>query len=171
MSKLRRIVKTALLVTPVLITVYDQVGYVGIIRGNSMRPTLNPASSKWTDLVLVDRLSVKWTPVSRGEVVVLIYPKDPRISYVKRVVAVEGDFIRPRNRRSHHVVPAGHCWVEGDNGRASNDSNNFGVVSRGLIQARVRCVIWPLSRLRHLQKGLLADQQERLTIIDECNVT
>lgn len=44
-------------------------------------------------------------------------------------------------------------------------------VSRGLIQARVRCVIWPLSRLRHLQKGLLADQQERLTIIDECNVT
>ena len=34
----------------------------------------------------------------------------------------------PRNRRSHHVVPASHCWVEGDNGRASNDSNNFGVV-------------------------------------------
>ena len=36
--------------------------------------------------------------------------------------------IRPRNHRSYHVVPAGHCWVEGDNGRSSNDSNHFGVV-------------------------------------------
>ena len=44
-------------------------------------------------------------------------------------------------------------------------------VSQGLIQARVRCVMWPPSRLSRLQKGLLADQQERLTIIDECNVT
>ena len=34
----------------------------------------------------------------------------------------------PRNRRSYHVVPTGHCWVEGDNGRSSNDSNHFGVV-------------------------------------------
>ena len=39
----------------------------------------------------------------------------------------------PRNRRSHHVVPAGHCWVEGDNGRSSNDSNNFGVVCDVMI--------------------------------------
>ena len=37
MPKLRRIVKTVVLVTPVLLTVYDQVGYVGIVRGTSMR--------------------------------------------------------------------------------------------------------------------------------------
>lgn len=46
-------------------------------------------------------------------------------------------------------------------------------VSQGLIRARVRYVIWPLSRLHHLQKGLLADQEKRLTMVDddECNVT
>lgn len=37
MPKLRRIVKVTLLVAPVLITVYDQVGYVGIVRGCSMQ--------------------------------------------------------------------------------------------------------------------------------------
>lgn len=169
MSRLR-IVKVAFLVTPVIITIYDQIGYVGIVRGCSMQPTLNPANSRWTDLVLVDRLSIKWAPASRGEVVVLTCPRDPQTSCVKRVVAVEGDFIRPRNRRSYHVVPTGHCWVEGDNGRSSNDSNHFGVVSQGLIRARVHCVIWPLSRLHHLQKQLLADQEKRLTIVDECNV-
>lgn len=71
MSRLRRIVQVSLLVTPVLITTYDQIGYVGIVRGCSMQPTLNPANSRWTDLVLIDRLSIRWTPVSRGEVVVL----------------------------------------------------------------------------------------------------
>lgn len=87
---------------------------------------------------------------------------------------------------SHHVVPPGHCWVEGDNGRLSNDSNNFGVVRsdhngsqcysllkvpQGLIKARVRFVMWPPSRLHYLQQGLLVDQEQRLTIVNECNVT
>lgn len=48
---------------------------------------------------------------------------------------------------------------------------NIVQVSQGLIRARVRCVMWPPSRLQCLQKGLMADQEERLTIIDEYNVT
>ena len=36
MPKLR-IVKVAFLVTPVFITIYDQIGYVGIVRGCSMQ--------------------------------------------------------------------------------------------------------------------------------------
>ena len=36
MSRLR-IVKVAFLVTPVIITIYDQIGYVGIVRGCSMQ--------------------------------------------------------------------------------------------------------------------------------------
>ena len=44
-------------------------------------------------------------------------------------------------------------------------------VSLGLIRARVRYIIWPPSRLHHLQKGLLVDQEKRLTMVDECNIT
>ena len=48
---------------------------------------------------------------------------------------------------------------------------NIVQVSQGLVKARVCCVVWPPSRLQYLQKQLLAEQEERLTIIDECNIT
>ena len=40
-------------------------------------------------------------------------------------------------------VPIGHISVEGDNAEISNDSNSFGPVPTGLVQAQVRCKIWP----------------------------
>ena len=42
-------------------------------------------------------------------------------------------------------VPHGHCWVEGDNGLVSTDSNEFGAVSTSLIDAKVVPKLWPLS--------------------------
>ena len=37
MSKVGKVVKIALIVTPVAICIYDQVGYVGLVRGRSMQ--------------------------------------------------------------------------------------------------------------------------------------
>lgn len=34
------------------------------------------------------------------------------------------------------VVPHGHVWVEGDNWRKSYDSNDFGPISKGLIEGK-----------------------------------
>jgi inner membrane protease subunit 2 len=34
------------------------------------------------------------------------------------------------------VVPYGHVWIEGDNWRKSLDSNDFGPISKGLIQGK-----------------------------------
>lgn len=44
---------------------------------------------------------------------------------VKRIIAMPGDFVY--NRRSNVItkVPPGHCWLEGDNGNASYDSNEY----------------------------------------------
>jgi inner membrane protease subunit 2 len=39
------------------------------------------------------------------------------------------------------VVPYGHVWVEGDNWRNSLDSNDFGPISRGLIEGKA-VAIW-----------------------------
>jgi mitochondrial inner membrane protease subunit 2 len=42
----------------------------------------------------------------------------------------------------------GHCWVEGDNARYSEDSaTSFGPVPLALIQGRVMCIFWPPTRL------------------------
>ena len=49
---------------------------------------------------------------------------------MKRLIGVDGDWVRPRGNR-HNVlrVPEGCCWVEGDNHGVSEDSNQFGPVS------------------------------------------
>ena len=49
------------------------------------------------------------------------------------------------------VIPAGHCWVEGDNQETSIDSRTYGPVSYGLIFANVTWVIYPFNRIRQLK--------------------
>jgi inner membrane protease subunit 2 len=48
----------------------------------------------------------------------------------KRILALPGDTIMPlRNKEKPVPIPAGHCWVEGDEAFHSIDSNAFGVVN------------------------------------------
>lgn len=56
-------------------------------------------------------------------------PFDPNERVVKRLIGVDGDWVRPRGNK-HDVlrVPEGCCWVEGDNPGISGDSNQFGPV-------------------------------------------
>ena len=61
MPKLRKIVKTAVLVTPVLITVYDQVGYVGIVRGSSMRVRHSDSPNYLYSIIFMHIDSVAYT--------------------------------------------------------------------------------------------------------------
>lgn len=46
------------------------------------------------------------------------------------------------------MVPAGHVWVEGDNYRASSDSNKYGPISKNLIVGKAVCVLLPWGRFR-----------------------
>ena len=53
--------------------------------------------------------------------------KDPERHIIKRIVGLEGDVIRNNKYSSREVViPTGHCWVEGDNPAASQDSIKYG---------------------------------------------
>jgi inner membrane protease subunit 2 len=44
------------------------------------------------------------------------------------------------------VVPQGHIWVEGDNRLSSVDSNDYGPVSKSLINGRAIAVVLPFSK-------------------------
>lgn len=56
------------------------------------------------------------------------------------------------------VVPYGHVWVEGDNWRNSYDSNDFGPISKGLIEGKALW-IWR-SWLGFVQVGDGRDKRE-----------
>jgi inner membrane protease subunit 2 len=48
---------------------------------------------------------------------------------VKRLIALQGDWVTVPGTYEILQVPKGHCWVEGDNGEISLDSKSFGPVS------------------------------------------
>ena len=72
--------------------VYSQLALQSFrIPTSSMYPTIQIG-----DHLFVDKLTPAWRPIERGELVVHRYPCDPRVTYVKRVVAVGGDTVEVR---------------------------------------------------------------------------
>lgn len=72
-------------------------------------------------------------------------PSDPNALLVKRIIGLPGSVVRthpPHEARSVRI-PAGHCWVEGDERYHSRDSNSYGPVPLGLLDSRVDFVFWP----------------------------
>ena len=61
------------------------------------------------DRLVVDRVTYNLANVARGDVVVLRYPRNPEVDFVKRVVGVPGD---------HIAMRAGVLFV---NGKVSDD--------------------------------------------------
>ena len=110
-----------------------------------MQPTFNKTQTS-NDLLLLDKLSATNRWYKRGDVVVLRSPHTPNEMLTKRVIAMQNDLVYNRQGRLVRV-PRGHLWIEGDNALNSNDSNAFGPVAQGLVQARVAAKLWPLSEV------------------------
>lgn len=136
---------------------------VSVVRGHSMEPSLHDG-----DRLVVDRVSYSVLDVHRGDVVVLRYPRNPAIDFVKRVVGLPGDRIAMRDGTllvngevqqqrwdcipDHEdlpelVVPEGSFFVLGDNRPISCDSREFGLVAQELLKGRVRVRFWPLASM------------------------
>ena len=155
-----RFLLDALLGATLMVAVHLFVIQVSIVKGNSMEPCLHDG-----DRLVVDRVSYNMANVQRGDVVVLRYPKNPAVDFVKRIVAVPGDRVA-----MHHgvllvngnpaddygcipdietlpelQVPSGEFFVLGDNRPISCDSREFGLVPADLLKGKVRARFWPLN--------------------------
>jgi signal peptidase I len=138
-----------------------------IVRGQSMRPGIQDG-----DRILIDRFSYMFTPVERGDIVVLGYPLDPNLDYIKRIIGVPGDEVQiragevfvngaamrepyvadldPTSYFTAHVEP-GHYFVLGDNRSHSSDSREFGQVHEELLKGKVDVRLWPPTRVGLLE--------------------
>ena len=145
---------------PIYITVNDYVFCVARVEGTSMQPTLNPKFRKQSDVVILDRWNTNYDNIKRGDIVALTSPNNQNVSFIKRVIGLEGDVVEtPRYRHSYVYIPRGHCWVEGDNSRSSLDSNSFGPVSLGLVKGRATHIVWPPKRWQSLEHILPEDRK------------
>ena len=149
----------ALLGATLMVTIHVFVIQVSVVRGNSMEPALHDG-----DRLVVDRVSYNLGGVERGDVVVLRYPRNPDVDFVKRIVGVPGDRIAMFDGVLHvngdvaddygcipdhatlpeTVVPDEHFFVLGDNRPISCDSREFGLVAEHLLKGKVRVRFWPL---------------------------
>lgn len=127
------------------------------VRGRSMAPTLQPGTLLLTLPVRRPR---------RGEVVVVLDPRDPARRQVKRVVGLPGEVVQVRagqllvDGRPHGApvgagrgpdgrleVPPRHVAVLGDNRAASTDSRTYGAVPLDLVVRRAPVAVTPRPRL------------------------
>jgi len=163
---LRRLL-AALKVGAVLLVLYGLVFNFSVVRGSSMSPGIHDG-----DRILVNHLTYLLQSVQRGDIVVLRYPLDPRLDYIKRVIGLPGDVVRihagcvsvngavleepyisqpdPRSEALVHVEPE-HYYVMGDNRPHSSDSREFGQVPRENLVGKVDLCVWPPARVRVLE--------------------
>jgi signal peptidase I len=139
---------------------------VARVEGQSMAPTLEDQ-----DRLIVNKLVYRIGEPRRGDIVMLYYPLNPDKSFVKRVIAEEGDSVRivegrvyvndvplhdeyvPNEYRSHddwgpEVIPDGYYFVMGDHRNNSSDSRHWGMVPKKYIIGKVQVRWWPVPTAR-----------------------
>jgi signal peptidase I len=133
------------------------------VFGTSMEPTLTDA-----ERLFVNKLSYRFIPPERGDIIVFRYPRNPERDFIKRVVAVGGETVeiadgrvlvdgRPLEQAHATIadnayypltqVPEGMLFVLGDNRRNSEDSRFFGFVPLENVKGEAFLRFWPLDRL------------------------
>jgi signal peptidase I len=139
---------------------------VARVEGQSMAPTLEDQ-----DRLIVNKFAYRIGEPRRGDIVMLYYPLDPKKSFVKRVIAEEGDTVRivegrvyvndvplqddyvPPEFRSHDdlaakVIEPGYYFVLGDHRNNSSDSRHWGLVPKRYIIGKVQLRWWPVPEAR-----------------------
>jgi len=153
------------------------------IPTGSMRPTLLEG-----DIILVNKFiygaKIPFTELrlpklrspNRGDVIVFIYPENPKKDFIKRLIAMEAETVEIKNgtifindkplldatfsQRYYYnrgeyaqegkriVVPRNSFFVLGDNSASSQDSRYWGFVPRKNILGKAILVYWPPNRIR-----------------------
>lgn len=145
----------------IIVFVYQPVK----VEGGSMEPGLQDQ-----ERIFINKLAYRLEDIRRGDIVVFRYPRDPRKSFIKRVIGLPGDRVRVldghiyiNNRltsepyvpeeyldsRSYPEVkvPADSYYVLGDHRSMSNDSRDFGPVPRINIYGKAVFGYWPIDKL------------------------
>eukprot|EP00730_Choanoeca_flexa_P002621 TRINITY_DN11114_c0_g1_i3.p2 TRINITY_DN11114_c0_g1~~TRINITY_DN11114_c0_g1_i3.p2 ORF type:complete len:221 (+),score=18.18 TRINITY_DN11114_c0_g1_i3:1717-2379(+) len=136
------VLRTAVPLTAWGLVISEHIGDITICVGPSMLPTFSAQG----DVVLTEKLSVRYDKLSKGDVVVAVSPKDCSQLICKRIIGMPGDrvCVNPEaSRRRFRTVPWNHVWLQGDNLRNSTDSRAYGPVSMSLLRSRVVYKLWP----------------------------
>lgn len=139
------------------------------VQGTSMQPLLADG-----ERIIVNKFGYRFHPIERGDVVVFWYPREPQVSFIKRVIGLPGDVVELRRgavyvngqrleedylaaqyRDTDNYPPTevkkGYYFVLGDHRNSSNDSRSWGEVPERYIYGKAVFRFWPLSKLGEIR--------------------
>ncbi len=139
------------------------------VKGASMEPNFFDH-----EYLIIDELSYRFRPPSRGEIVVFRYPNDPKQFFIKRIIALPGETVEVaggqvkiyNDKNPNGVVldetkyldqdytattrtvtlKNDEFFIMGDNRISSLDSRYFGPIKQTAIVGRVWLRGWPFDR-------------------------
>jgi signal peptidase I len=103
--------------------------------------------------------------------VVFAYPKDPSRTFIKRVIAIEGETVELKDNQvfingqlvnepylkpgdyppfGPETIPKENVFVLGDNRRQSEDSREWGVLPKNYLLGKAGMIYSPLQRMKLL---------------------
>lgn len=142
-----------------------------IVSGSSMDPVI-----KHGQYMIIDQISYRINPPSRGDVIVFKAPPEPKKYYIKRIIGLPGEtvqiqgsiitiinddhpegFVLEETFITHmkkdsltKKVPTGQYFVLGDNRDGSFDSRGWGTLPEKNIRGRALLRLLPITTISYL---------------------
>jgi signal peptidase I len=163
------LIKFALLALLIVIPVRIFIAQPFIVRGASMEPTFMGG-----EYLIVDQLSYRFHPPARGDVIIMRYPKDTSVFFIKRIIGLPGETVelagpkvtilktgspsmtlsepyvatgRLENEYATYTLGPDDYFVMGDNRIESSDSRAWGLLPKKDIMGRALLRLLPPTRL------------------------
>lgn len=163
-------IEITLVSAAVFILVYLFAGQLLEVTGESMLPTFQDKEQ-----IVAERISIKFRPLERGDIVIFRHPTQPSKLLIKRVIGLPNEKIKLDGyveingirllepyvksagttfgntqipEKSEYSIPPDTYVLLGDNRENSADSRQLGAISSDLILGRALMVFSPIKDFR-----------------------
>ncbi len=166
----KEIVKFTIIALAIVLPIRAYIAQPFIVSGASMDPTFSTGQ-----YLIVDQLSFKIEDPKRGEVIILKYPINPSVFFIKRIIGLPGETLTMKSGKItivNEANPKGFLlnepyitedhqtsdtfqitlgkteyFVMGDNRPASSDSRTWGPLDSEYVIGRPLFRLFPLSKI------------------------
>ncbi|MBX9765402.1 signal peptidase I [Patescibacteria group bacterium] len=180
------VIKFALIALLIVVPLRWFVAQPFVVRGASMEPIFENG-----EYLIVDQLTYRFEEPERDDVVILRYPKDPDVFFIKRIIGLPGEtvelqgkrviirrgpdtepiildesFISPDRMRDEYGTYAlgeKEYFVMGDNRNESSDSRAWGSLPRDNIVGRPLVRLFPPTKIEILPGDVVAREEKKET--------